>query len=385
MPNPSPSGITPAGPLPDRILHIGIIYDRAGDYEAFDGPADRFAEFEPETTIQVMEQAITEAGHRPVRIGSPHRLLENDFGVDLVWNIGEGYGTRNREAWAPVLCEMRGIPFLGSDAHTLTVTLDKALTKRIVRSLDIPVTGWQVIPYAGSTGSYSGTTGFDQADPGIPDHSDPEPSDNSDPGTPNHSDLETPPGLTDSDIPPTGLTFPLFLKPRYEGTAKGISAGSIVRNREEYNRQCRHLLGTYHQDVLAEPFLPGAELTCAMAGFPLRPLPVMERGLHSSGIGSHVAGSDSEQDVRTTNVLSPQLEEKIAGWSVQLSKVLEIRDFARFDYKLDAGGNPFFLEVNPLPTFAIDSTYAILAEMEGRPYPEWLAGILTEAIRRLRV
>ena len=46
-------------------------------------------------------------------------------GLDAALNIAEGYGGRNREAWAPVLLEMAQVPVIGSDALTLSVTLDK--------------------------------------------------------------------------------------------------------------------------------------------------------------------------------------------------------------------------------------------------------------------
>ncbi len=352
------------------ILRIGLVYDRAVDYGVTDGPADRFAEFEPESTINVMEQAVLEAGHYPVRIGSPRKLLETDPDVDVIWNIGEGYGSRNREAWAPVLCEMRGIPCLGSDAYTLTVTLDKILSKQIARSLDIPTSDWQIIRYHPSqTGTLTSRAGYpdfsiSQKGPKM-EHTESEPAETS--------------------IPKPVLPFPIFLKPRYEGTAKGITERSIVHNETEFDHQCRYLLSTYRQDVMAEPFLDGAELTCAMAGYKLRALPVMERGLHHSGIGSHAIDATGDQPAHTSDIITPELEKTLAAWSVRFCEALSIRDFARFDYKMDRSGTPLFLEVNPLPTFAVDSTYAILAELEGVPYPNYLGGILSEAIRRLHM
>jgi D-alanine-D-alanine ligase len=62
---------------------------------------------------------------------------------------------------------------------------------------------------------------------------------------------------------------------------------------------------------------------------------------------------------------------------------MQVRDFARLDFKCDSDGNPFFLEINPLPTFAVDNTFAILAEIRGEPYEEFLAGVLKQAINRV--
>ncbi|MDI6401697.1 hypothetical protein QLX67_06810 [Balneolaceae bacterium ANBcel3] len=328
--------------LSKRPLRIGIVYDRPEDYDHPEGPPDRFAEFEPDSTIKAMEEAIRYLGHIPLRIGSPHKLLSPPSDVDLIWNIGEGYGTRNREAWAPVLCEMHELPYVGSDALTLSMTLDKALTKEMASHIGIPTTPFSVVPYS--------------------------------------SDQK----LTLSSDEHLLDTFPLFIKPRYEGTAKGISPLSIISTREQLISSILKLMNEYRQDILVEPFLPGPELTCAVAGYPLIPLPVMERGIHRSGLGSHVPGLKPSDPIQTFDVLSPELESRIAAWSKALSEKMHILDFARFDFKLDAQGNPYFLEVNPLPTFATDSTFAILAELEQKPYPEYLGEILSHAIRRLK-
>jgi len=55
-----------------------------------------------------------------------------DSPVDLVFNIAEGVAGRNREAAVPALCELMGIPYTGSDAATLSIALDKALSKRVL-------------------------------------------------------------------------------------------------------------------------------------------------------------------------------------------------------------------------------------------------------------
>ncbi len=69
---------------------IGIAYDRPEDYPGIEGPEDRFAEFEPESTIIAMEEAITESGFIPIRLGGPHAILKQKPDVDIVWNIAEG-------------------------------------------------------------------------------------------------------------------------------------------------------------------------------------------------------------------------------------------------------------------------------------------------------
>lgn len=295
-------------------MRIGLVFDRPEDYPEVTGAADRFAEFEPESTIAVMEAAVRHAGHVPVRLGGPRALLSAKPDVDLVWSIAEGYGTRNREAWAPVLLEMHGIPVLGSDALALSVSLDKHFTKTIAASIGISIPENCLLPTA---------------------------------------------------------NCPLLAKPRYEGTSKGLSAASIVETEEELAAAIARIRDVYGQDAVVEPFLSGPEFTMALFGQPLKAYPVLERALDpATRLGSHVTGSG--EDSLLTHALTPDLEARLTDWSLRLCAELGVRHFVRLDFKCDAAGNPYFLEINPLPTFAVDGTFAILAEMEGMDYAAWL-------------
>lgn len=312
---------------------IGIAYDRPEDYPHATGPSDRFAEFEPESTIIAMEEAIRYAGFQPKRLGGPHAILAQKPDVDLIWNIAEGYGSRNREAWVPVLCEMYNIPYLGSDAYTLTVSLNKTETRKKAQELGIPVAKGQLI--------------------------------------------------TDSkECEQWKLAFPVFCKPNFEGTSKGIGKNSLARTHAELRAIATYILDCYQQPVLAEEFLSGAEYTCAVYGAPLRCGPVLERGICSeTGIGIHALEKDGfEADYELKNQLTEEREAEIKKWSLNLCKAMDVRHFARLDFKCDALGNPHFLEINPLPTFSTDSTFAIMAELEGKPYPRYLGELLQEII-----
>jgi D-alanine-D-alanine ligase len=316
--------------------YIGLLFDSPSDYPDVSGPADRFAEFEPESTIQIMEDAVALMGHTPVRIGAPSAMLGSKPKVDLIWNIAEGYGTRNREAWGPVLAEMWGIPILGSDALTLSMSLDKHLTKVVARSLGIPTSDWIVL---------------DRTSHG-------------------------------SNIPDSW--YPVFAKPRYEGTAKGIGPWSTCANNQEIHNVTETLLAEYNQSVLVEPLLPGAEFTVALIGTPLRALPVLERALHGpSGIGIHaISAHDQTANAYafTHDTLEPALEATLQAWSLELCREMGVRHFARLDFKCDQHGNPMFLEINPLPTFAGDNTFGILAEIEGMSTPDFLAKHLSGCV-----
>lgn len=326
-------------------MRIGLIYDVFEAYPWQDGePPDADAEYEPEATVDALAAALAALGHEPVRIGTAHDLLAAlpTLHLDAAVNIAEGARSRNREAYAPILLEMVGIPCLGADALTLSLTLDKAWTKDLAAAAGVPTP-----PYR----SYASVDAVD-----------------------------------DTDLP---APFPLFVKPRYEGSSKGITAASVVPDLAALRQQVAWVTQTYRQDALVEAFVGGSEFTVAVIGNdPPEALPVLQRAIEpTTGIGLHALEHRGvpEQDwaYELAADLSPELEATLQRHALRLYTKLQCYDFARLDFRLDADGQPSFLEINPLPTFAPDGTFAILAELVGQPYPAFLAQVLKRGFERL--
>ena len=182
--------------------------------------------------------------------------------------------------------------------------------------------------------------------------------------------------------------FPLFVKPRWEGTAKGIGPGSRVADAAALAARVEAITAAYAQPALIEAFLPGAEYTVTVVGNgPPRALPVLQRALErESGIGLHaVAAGGDAPDHHTPGGLDAALEAELARLAIAAYRALSCRDFARADFKLDAAGEPRFLEINPLPTFAPDGSFGILAELAGQPLEALLAEVLRGGLERLRL
>jgi D-alanine-D-alanine ligase len=329
-------------------LRIGLAYDLFGSYPWRPGdPPDAEVEYEPEATVLVLEAALRRLGHEAVRLGNAHAVLraagqERLPRLDAVLTIAEGYGPRNREAWVPALCEMAGIPALGSDALTLSTTLDKLWAHRVVAASGVPV--------------------------------------------PAHASLASPDEAATAQLP---APFPLFVKPRWEGTAKGIGPSSRVESRDALVREVERVVVTYAQPALVEAFLEGPEYTVTLVGGrPARALPTLQRALEAStGIGAHAlerhpAPPGGWRHV-TPGALDGALEAELVALARRAFEALECRDFGRADFRLDRAGRPHFLEMNPLPTFAPDGSFGIIAELLGRPLDELLAEVLGEALARL--
>lgn len=330
-------------------MRIGLVYDTFDAYSwDEEDPPDADAEFEPVETVETLSAAIEHLSHEPIPIGTAFDLREQlDRGLDLdaAVNIAEGaVHSRNREAYAPILLEMAGVPYLGSDALTLSMTLDKAWTKDLVAAVDVP--------------------------------------------TPPHRVYSTADEVSPDALP----DFPLFVKPRYEGTSKGITPESRVETIGALRREVGRITATYEQDALVEGFVEGGgEFTVAVVGHDSpKALPVLQRGVEpTTGIGLHALEhrgaptAENDWDYELPGTLDPDLGDRLQELTLRLFGHLQCRDFARADFRVDADGQPWFLEVNPLPTFSPDDTFAIIAELMGRDYVDFLAEVIGQGLRCL--
>lgn len=325
---------------------VGLCYDTFADYRwRADDPADADAEFEPRTTVDALAAAVEACGFTPVDIGPARILRERLCGglrLDAAVTIAEGAHSRNREAYVPILLEMAGIPYLGSDALTLSLSLDKAWTKDLVRQAGVP--------------------------------------------TPSYSSVADPANVEPDALP---APFPLFVKPRYEGTSKGITPESKVTSLDAVQEAVARVTERYRQPALVEAFVEGSEFTVAVIGHaPPEALPALQRATETTtGIGLHALEHRGMPDAAWTyhleGTLDPALEAKLQQHALTVFQKLECRDFARADFRVSRNGQVWFLEINPLPSFAPDDTFAVIAELLDTPYEAFLADVLRRGFERI--
>ncbi|HTZ40767.1 MAG TPA: hypothetical protein VMB77_11435, partial [Syntrophales bacterium] len=169
------------------MKRVGMTYDLRDDYLKEGYSEEQTAEFDQPSTIDAVEETLNSLGYRTDRIGHVRalakRLVAGDR-WDLVFNIAEGLKGAGRESQVPCLLDAYEVPYVFSDPLVLSLTLHKAMAKRIVRDLGIPTPDFAVVE------------------------------------------------LTE-DVRAVHLPYPLFVKPVSEGTGKGINEQSIVRNAGE--------------------------------------------------------------------------------------------------------------------------------------------------------
>jgi D-alanine--D-alanine ligase len=339
---PEPAAPEPAEPDPLGPLRIGFTFNvkrvdpRSGD--------DVDAEFDSPKTIQAIADAIAALGHEVVLLEATAALplALADLKLDLVFNMAEGLQGRAREAQVPALLEMLGIPYTGSDVATMAVALDKGLAKRLVREAGF------------------GTAKARVVEPGA--------------------------------APPTGLRFPMIVKPNAEGSSKGVTSASVVRDQAALEEVVAQLHARYRSAALVEEFLPGREFTVGILG-DVDPwvLPPMEICFHDAPDAlpvytfAHKTEEDKAISFEVPAKVPAALDARLREVALGCFRALGCRDVARIDLRLDADGEPNFIECNPLPGLSPGfSDLCIIAQSCGVDHGALIARILAPGLRRLR-
>ena len=274
---------------------------------------DTYAEWDDIETIEAVRHALA-TDHEVVLIEANVAVQERiaQAAPDLVFNMAEGLHGARREAQLPALLEHLAIPFTGSSSQTLALALDKWATKQVLRQHGLPTPDGVVMHKPDQTCELT--------------------------------------------------SFPLIVKPLYEGSSKGIWGESMVSTPTALRRQVRRVLERYGQPALVETFLPGREFTVALLGngSHVAVLPVVEicfAALHREAVPmySYEAKWLWDTPARPLDIfhcpadIDAALAEQLAALCRRAFGVLACRDWCRIDVRLDAGGAPAILELNPLP------------------------------------
>ncbi len=330
---------------PGGRLRVGLTYNEKRIVPKHESDDDRDAEYDSPKTIQSVGDAIASYGHEVVYLEATAELpaILASSGLDLVFNIAEGIRGRSREAQVPAILELLDIQYTGSDPATLSIALDKALAKRVVRQAGIPTPAFVLMR--------SGT-----------------------------------------ERVPKRMRFPVILKPNAEGSSKGVVGLSVVENETELRSLAKQLIEKYHQPVLVEEYLPGREFTLGLLG-ETRPkvLPPMEivytnpsvsRPVYTFG---HKLDQTDELRYDAPAKLDDKLRKDLERVARSAFMALGCSDVGRIDLRLDAAGKVHFIECNPLPGLTPGwSDLCMIAESAGMDYRTLIGSIMAPAIKRLK-
>jgi D-alanine-D-alanine ligase len=324
-------------------LRVGLAYNVRRTAE-LTPDRDQDAEYDTPQTIAAIREAVESYGHTVVELEATPELstLLPAAAVDVVFNIAEGMGGRNREAQVPALLELLGIPYTGSDPAAMSLALDKSLAKQIVAQAECPTPASMVL-------------------------------------------------RTGKERLAKGLEFPLVIKPIAEGSSKGIIGRSVAENEAELREIAREILQKYRQDALVETYLPGREFTVALIGETKpKALPPMEviftdpdrkHPIYDFECKFRGKGIRYEVPAKVDEALLREIE-RVAKRSFV---ALGCRDYARVDVRIDAKGRVNFIECNPLPGLSPGfSDMCLICDAIGISYRTLIGEILAPGIRRYK-
>jgi len=172
----------------------------------------------------------------------------------------------------------------------------------------------------------------------------------------------------------TELSLPLFIKPNNGGSS--VATHKVYRTED---LEAAFLDAAQHDDeVLAEEFLQGTEITCGIYddGQELVCLPITEIRPHNDFF-DYKAKYLGESDEITPAPLEEALVKRVNELTRKVYRILHVDGMVRIDFII-RDGEPYFMEVNTIPGF----TEASLLPQQLRAAGMDITEVLTKLIQR---
>jgi len=305
-----------------------------------DAPSD---EQDTLAQIPIIAQALRAKGHQVSHAPfKPDRealkaLIARER-PDVVFNMVEAVWGRGSYASIAVsmLTEL-GVPYTGTDAAAMMVGGDKVLTKQVLAAAGLSTPRWATPP------DWSGVDGGRW-----------------------------------------------IVKSVDEDSSLAIDDGAVADGRAAVLARAEHCQAAHGGRWFAEEFIDGREFHVAViedGGAP-RALPVAEMVFENWDDGRPRIMSDSakwnaasSEYARTVwkfdGVQEPVLHTKLSQLALQTFALLGLSGYARVDFRVDAKGTPFILEINPNPSLALDCALYASALRANMSYADLIETILT--------
>jgi len=334
-----------------RKLRIVVVYNR--DYEGAEADPENRAREDIKTIADHLIGLLNQGGFEANGLG----ITDDVFGdfesllamrPDAVFNLCESVcGDSRFEPLLPLLWEKEVIPFTGSGSLALSLALHKHKAKELLVARGVPTPGFLLV--------------------------------------------------TSSDVGHVTLPFPLIVKPSREDASVGISASSVVRNREELALRVAHVLEHYRQPALIETYIEGREIYVSVLdqenrgpqAFPFYEIDFSEMPADRPRIvsfeGKWVEGSVDYVGTKSVPCapLAAEVSARVTEAALAAFGALELRDYGRIDLRVSADGTPYVIDVNPNCDLSAEAGgYAKAARLGGMTYEQLVMRLVDLALAR---
>ncbi len=303
-------------------------------------PPGCWDDLDDQITIDEILKSLKELGHEgkyfPAVLESIEELKK--FQPDLCFNSAEGHFGDSREAQMPAVLDMLQIPYTCAGVVGMVLSHNKHLAKRQFMAKGLPTAKFMIITSANA-------------------------------------------------IPDSDLRYPMFVKPASEGSSIGINEHAVVRNLEELHKQVNWVLETTNSYALVEEFIEGREFTIGILGE--EALPIVEI-VSPTGFYSYELKEDFDSPVYRVcpAKLTDSQTREFQHIAIAAKHALRLEDVCRMDMRMDNAGNPYILEVNPIPLMYPDPKQASLifaAFAIGYTYTDIVRKIIGSAVKRWEI
>jgi len=220
-----------------------------------------------------------------------------------------------------------GMPYTGSGVLGCALAMDKVRSKQIWQTLNLPTAKYRVLR--------------------------------------SEADLD---GLIEE------LGLPLFLKPAREGSSVGV--GKVTDPKD--------LLAAYVKtaavgdDVLAEQFIDGAELTCAVLNG--EALPIVRMSTDNEFYDYEAKYQSDDTQYFCPAGLSEQIEQDVRALALKAFDALDCAVWGRVDVMLNSSNEPLLLEVNTVPGMTDHSLVPMAAKAVDISFNELVLEVLKQTL-----
>ncbi len=359
-----------------------------------------------DTLVQVgaIAEALARLGHEAIAVfcqldlsGMRDELLR--LRPDLIFSLVESLDGADSLVYLPAaVLDTLGIPYCGCRTESLFFTTHKTLAKERMRNAGLPTPAWIENPSIVHEGheehedTDSGQRGEERNEEkknrgGWREHESY--------GQQYFSAIRCLPTLSFSSSCPSCSSW--IIKGVWDQGSRGLDDDAVVRDVEpaEVRQQLTQRATCSGRPCFAEQFIEGREFNLGLLAGPDGPesLPPAEIDFSAFPpdkpriVGYRAKWDDDSFEARHTNrhfdfpPSDAPLLQRLGDLASQCWPLFKLRGWAQVDFRVDAAGNPWILEINGNPCLSPDAGFAAAMQQASIPYDQGIQRIVEDALR----